>query len=83
MSFNEKLIMEKYYYYVATIFDDSPSSVISGVFLTEDEHFPLAKQMRFLAEQRGISPRKIVISFFAEVSETEYNDYKRIVDKKD
>ena len=39
--------------------------------------------MRFLAEQRGISPRKIVISFFAEVSETEYNDYKRIVDKKD
>ena len=74
--------MKKCYYYVATIFDDSPSSVISGVFLTEDEHFPVAKQMQFLAEQRGISPRKVAITFFAEVSETEYDDYKRIVDKK-
>lgn len=75
--------MNKCYYYVAIIFEDTPSSVISGVFFTEDEHFPIAKQMQFLTEQRGISPRKVVITFFAEVSETEYNDYKRIVDKKD
>ena len=42
----------------------------------------VAEQMRFLAEHRGISPTDVVISFFAEVSETEYDNYKRIVDKK-
>lgn len=68
--------MMKYYYYVATIFDDSPSSVVSGVFFAEDDCFPIAKQMRFIAEQKGISPRKVVITFFAEVSKTEYDDYK-------
>ena len=74
--------MKKCYYYVATIFDSNPSSVIDGVLSTKDEHFPVTEQMRFLAEQRGISPTDVVITFFAEVSETEYDNYKRIVDKK-
>nr|WP_177831907.1 hypothetical protein [uncultured Prevotella sp.] len=74
--------MKKCYYYVATIFDSNPSGVIDGVLSTKDEHFPVAEQMRFLAEQRGISPTNVVITFFAEVSETEYDNYKRIVDKK-
>jgi hypothetical protein len=47
--------MKKCYYYVATIFDSNPSGVIDGVLSTKDEHFPVAEQMRFLAEQRGIS----------------------------
>lgn len=75
--------MNKWYYYVATIFDTTPSSVINGICSTDDAYFPVAKQMWFLAEQRGISAKKVVITFFAEVSETEYNNYKRIVDKKD
>ena len=53
-----------------------------GVLSTEDKHFPVAEQMRFLAEQRGISPTNVAITFFAEVGETEYDNYKRIVDKK-
>lgn len=75
--------MEKYYYYTATTFDRNPCSVINGIFATKDEHFPVAKQMQFIAEQKGISPRKVAITFFAEVSGTEYDNYKRIFDKKD
>lgn len=51
--------MKKCYYYVATIFDSNPCGVIDGVLSTKDEHFPVAEQMRFLADKEEYHPQML------------------------
>lgn len=66
---------KKYYYFVATIDIGTAISLYSGTCETSDDDFPLMYTRKRIAKQLNVPTKKVVISFYNEITKTNYKAY--------
>ena len=66
---------KKYYYFVAKIQKDAAIVLYSGTLKTSDDDFPLMYIRKSLAEQENVPQNRIIISFYKEITESNYKAY--------
>lgn len=67
--------MNKYYYFVATVHTDTDISLYSGTWETSDDDFPLMYIRKRIAKQLNVPTKRVVITFYNEITETNYKAY--------
>ena len=67
--------MNKYYYFVATVRTDTDISLYCGTWETSDDDFPLMYIRKGIAKQLNVPTKRVVITFYNEITETNYKAY--------
>lgn len=67
--------MEKYYYYVATIWSNTGLLSTKGTLSTTEDDFPLRFLENYLANKNKTSRKYIIITFYKEVTKETYKSY--------
>lgn len=65
--------MKKYYYYLAIIFRDGHKLYVKGVYNTTKDDFPFQEVENSLSKNYLCRVEDIVISFYKEITEDNYN----------
>lgn len=67
--------MNKYYYFVASVDTDTDISLYCGTWETSDDDFPLMYIRKRIAKQLNVPTKRVVITFYNEITETNYKAY--------
>lgn len=67
--------MNKYYYFVTTVHTDTDISLYCGTWETSDDDFPLMYIRKRIAKQLNVPTKRVVITFYNEITETNYKAY--------
>lgn len=70
-----RITMNKYYYFVATVHTDTDISLYCGTWETSDDDFPLMYIRKRIAKQLNVPTKRVVITFYNEITETNYKAY--------
>ncbi len=72
---DQTTIKEKYYYYVAILSKGRDIIYIKGTYGTTKDDFPLREVENHILEDLVIPTDSIVITFYKEITEDNYNTY--------
>ena len=66
---------KKYYYYVATVVQSGSTSYIKGTTCTTKDDFPLSDIEYYIAKHHKNFIQNIAITFYKEITESNYKSY--------
>lgn len=66
---------KKYYYFVAKVQTNTAINEVCSTWETTNDDFPLMYIRKYLAEHENVPRKRVVISFYKEITETNYKAY--------